>query len=159
MVVTVVNVFGSWLGDFVAPGQQKQNHNPASGNNDNNGASNNSSNNTNNNNNGGSSLVSGATGNNAGNTASTTTVTNSGNNNFFGTGNVKGTSTGGGTNSDATVAKSVGQDGSAAVAHKTITVNLAWILLMLPLAVMGMLVKKSFVPVKTLAIRGIHLFL
>lgn len=27
LVVTVVNVFGSWLGDFVGPGQQKQNNN------------------------------------------------------------------------------------------------------------------------------------
>ena len=26
LFVTVVNVFGSWMGDFVAPGQQKQNH-------------------------------------------------------------------------------------------------------------------------------------
>ena len=27
MIVTVVNVFGSWLGDFIAPGQTKQNNN------------------------------------------------------------------------------------------------------------------------------------
>lgn len=29
LLVTVVNVFGSWLGDFVGPGQQKQAHAPA----------------------------------------------------------------------------------------------------------------------------------
>ena len=31
LLVTVVNVFGSWLGDFVGPGQEKQNSNPGIG--------------------------------------------------------------------------------------------------------------------------------
>jgi fibronectin-binding autotransporter adhesin len=43
LFVTVVNVFGSWLGDFVAPGQQQRSHDTA--NNSNNTSSNNSASN------------------------------------------------------------------------------------------------------------------
>jgi hypothetical protein len=54
MVVTVVNVFGSWLGDFVAPGQHKEtktenvatNDSHVGGTNNSNTAQNTSSNNT-----------------------------------------------------------------------------------------------------------------
>jgi hypothetical protein len=152
LVVTVVNVFGSWLGDFVAPGQQKQAHNSTSG--GSNGGSSNSNNS--NSNSGGSSIVSGA----KGNALLTTNVNNSGNTNTYGAGSVEGASTtGGSTHNEATVAKSVGQDGSATVAKKTIAINLAWLLLALPLFGIGFIAKKSFVPVRTLAIRGIHLFL
>jgi hypothetical protein len=154
LVVTVVNVFGSWIGDFVAPGQQKQAHNTTSG--SSNGGGSNNNNNNGNSNSGGSSIVSGA----KGNALITANVDNSGNTNTYGAGSVEGANTtGGSTHNEATVAKSVGQDGSATVAKKTIAINLAWLLLALPMFGIAMIAKKSFVPVRTLAIRGIHLFL
>ena len=155
LVVTVINVFGSWLGDFVAPGQTKQAKAPNAPSNESN--SNQSSGNNNGGSQGSSSTVASATG--------TKTVTTSGgnteltiNSKKYAGGTVEGTSTGG-TKNEATVAKSVGQDGSAAVADKKITINLAWLLLALPLIGIALLAKKSFVPVQKLALRGIHLFL
>ena len=151
LVVTVVNVFGSWLGDFVAPGQQRRNtaNNSSNSSNSNTSATTNSNTTT-------TSTVASATGNA---TTSTTKVQHYTNKTVAGS--VKGSSTtnGGQTNLEATVAKSVGQDGSAAVAKKTINVNIAWLLMALPLFGIAFLAKKSFVPVRTLAVRGIHLFL
>jgi len=157
LVVTVVNVFGSWLGDFVAPGQTKttivdggtlhhddnSNYESAPVNSGSGGGS--------------SSTVASSTGTKVIAAAGSTTVTT----NSKGSGGfVNGTSTGGGTNSlEATVAKSVGQDGSAAVADKKLTINLAWLLFLIPLVGIAIIAKKSFVPVRTLALRGIHLFL
>ena len=151
LVVTVINVFGSWLGDFVAPGQTQQ---AKTQNNNSNTTSNNGS--SSNNSSGGSSTVASAKGQ-ANVTVAGSTVANNNDSSFAGS--VKGSNTNGTTLHEATVAKSVGQDGSAAVADKKLRINLAWLLLALPLAGVAFLAKRSFVPVQKLAIRGIHLFL
>jgi len=150
LVVTVINVFGSWLGDFVAPGQQQRAHASS-------GSSNNSGSESHSNSNNSSSTVASAKGSVAAEvTGGTVTYKNS---NGIAAGTVKGSNTKGSNLHEATVAKSVGQDGSAAVADKKLHINLAWLIMALPLAGIAFLFKKSFVPVQKLALRGIHLFL
>ena len=157
LVVTVINVFGSWLGDFVAPGQTQQARNNSGGESNNTNATNTSNNSGSNS----TSTVAGATGNKVIATVgagSSTYASSNGNSNLVG--GIQGSSDNSGTNTpDATVAKSVGQDGSAAVANKKLNINLAWFLLGFPLIGMALIAKKSFVPVQKLAMRGIHFFL
>jgi hypothetical protein len=159
LVVTVVNVFGSWLGDFVDPAHQKQTHTASTGGSSNQNNNSNSTSSVTITNNDGTSTVAGAKGEAILNSAASSTshLSNKKNTNILGT--IQGDDTQGTNQHDATVAKSVGQDGSAAVANKTITLNLAWILLLIPMAGIAFLAKRSFVPARALALRGIHLFL
>jgi hypothetical protein len=120
LVVTVINVFGSWLGDFVAPGQQQRSHATNNDSNNNgNSISNTSSNNS-------SSTVASAKGTIAAEVKNNGTVTYEESSDAV-VGTVKGSNTKGSNLHEATVAKSVGQDGSAAVADKKIHINLAWV--------------------------------
>ena len=130
LFVTVVNVFGSWLGDFVTPGQtQENNENPvvaandsaqASNTNNGTGGSNSNSNSNSQQNNQQANIV--TSGNNA--------LVNTGSSNqiAFGESFHAGT-----TQTSVTVLSSaVGENQTAAASKKKLKINLAWALPLLP---------------------------
>ena len=131
LVVTVINVFGSWLGDFVAPGQKKQEHTTAqaTGTTNNNASSNNSSNNA----------------SNTSNNQNTVTVQGlvAGIQKVFTESSSQGTTNNGstqvssGTVAVAGISTSASQHDSQALiagkSKKSISINLAWFLLLIPL--------------------------
>ena len=142
LVVTMVNVFGSWFGDFVAPGQKKNNSHGVGGqlaaaNTDNSNENSSDNNNSNSNNNSGESTgqVQPA--------VTTMTINNSGGSSIVGQvavlsnqiGKIKSLALGNSTNVDA---------------NKKVTINLAWALLLIPLIALFILIRKRILFTKFL---------
>lgn len=143
LFVTVVNVFGSWMGDFVAPGQEKQNNTQnqqANGNGQNNTGSpgTDSQNNDNNdeNNNTGSSTVTNNSSSKKSNSSSSHSSSDTDQEiDTNGNGTVTLTTTGNGGSVLAA---------NATATPKVLKINLAWLVLSLPLIALGILGKKLF---------------
>lgn len=146
--VTVVNVFGTWLGDFVSPGQNQQQHAAAA---ENQNQNNNNSNSGNNNN---QSSTSNKSSNST--TPSPTQTVASVNSNGSGTtqvttgnSNTQAGVQGASTNSNgAEVANSLVKGATLDIpvlgsANKVMSINLAWLLVVLPFAGLFLILKKK----------------
>jgi hypothetical protein len=155
LIVTVINVFGSWFGDFIGPGQSKQSTNTQTAQGGGTGGeanvtsqgSNNNSNSSSNDSAGGTTTTSVASTNASGN------VTVAG-----GNGSVLGTFSGipfanlfaGASNNTK---PSVIVDSS-----KALTINLAWAVLILPFAMLY-IIKRKFASIRDIVAKGVHLLL
>ncbi len=154
LFVTVVNVFGSWMGDLVAPGQEKQSNNqnlaantnpPAGGsNNSNHGVGGNPSNNSSN-----QSSTNGS--NSSGNVQVSGQISGGGNVSFSGGNNSQ-------TGGQIIIAKAKDIKGLVDDAQKTIQINLAWLFLTVPVAIF-LVLRRKFGFINSVIAKGIHLFL
>ena len=155
LFVTVVNVFGSWMGDFVTPGQTQRSHNTAGG--DNNGSNNNnpsaSNNNSGNSNNSSNSNSTAAT--TTGNGNVNVNVGNSGNTNSTGsTFTAPVMSLFASANKSKTPKAEVLGDKDG----KTLTINLAILVFLLPVA--GFIwLERKFAFLRNIINKGVHLLL
>ena len=160
LFVTVVNVFGSWIGDLVAPGQEKQNNseNLAAGtdsensNNSDNGVGGNSNNNSNNSDNSNSNTNSNSNSNGGSNTQVSGQIS-------IGA-NISSNDGNGSPEGEVLVAQTNSNDSGILAGEeqvKSVTVNLAWILLLTVPFSIFLVLRRKFGFINSVIAKGIHL--